>query len=108
MAEYIVNSENQLSESLLVAYRNERVGTQATVARVHRAIRDALAAEERFNAAIGEGGALEALGNYHAAKIAALVDSLATLRAGMVEIKGQMEALEAAVPGLFPGVTPSA
>jgi len=105
MAEYIVSSDDQTSESVLVIYRNERVGTQTTVARVHGAIREALAAEERFNELIGEGGPLAPLADYHAAKIAPLTASLAALRDGMGQIKSAMEALEAAVPGLFPGVS---
>ncbi len=105
MAEFVVSSDNQVSESLIVEYRNQRVGTQTTVARVHSAIREGLAAEERFNEMIAPGGPLAPLSEYHAAKIAPLVASLAGLRGLMVQVRDTMESLEAAVPGLFPGVT---
>jgi len=105
MATYIVNSDDQASESLLVAYQNQRVGTQSIVARVHGAIVDAVRAEEAFNVLVEPGGQLEALAEYHAAKVAPLVESLDKLRAQMAAVQATMERLEAAVPGLFPGVT---
>lgn len=105
MAEYIVSSDDQMSESLLVKYREERVGTQTTVARVHSAIREGLAAEVRFNELIAPDGPLASLAEYHAAKVAPVAASLDTLRAAMVQVQAAMEALESAVPGLFPGVT---
>lgn len=104
MAEYIVRSDDQSSESLLVAYQNERVGTQRQVAQVHSSIVQGLAAEAAFDALIAPGGQLEALAEYHAAKIAPLTGSLDNLRAAMTGVRDTMEQLEAAVPGLFPGV----
>ncbi len=105
MAQYIVDSNDQSSESLLVAYQNERVGTQRQVAQVHSAIVQGLAAESRFDEMLAEGGALDGMAEYHAAKIAPLAASLDNLRAAMAGVRDAMEQLEAAVPGLFPGVT---
>lgn len=105
MAQYIVNSDDQSSESLLVAYQTERVGTQRQVAQVHAAIVRGLAAESRFGEMLAEGGPLESMADYHAAKLAPLAASLDNLRAAMAGVRDAMEQLEAAVPGLFPGVT---
>jgi len=104
MGQYIVESDDQSSESLIVDYHIERVGTQATVARVHGAIVRGLAAEASFNALVAPGGALEALEEYHADKKGPLAHQLDMLRADMVALRDRMEAMSAAVPGLFPGV----
>jgi hypothetical protein len=105
MAEYIVDSADQTTESLIVEYRNARVGAQRSTAYVHSAITAALAAEDSFNALFVEGAPFETLATYHAAKVAPLTASLDALRAAMVAVKQSMESLNAAVPGLFPGVS---
>ena len=102
--EYIVDSDNQATESLLVAYQNERVGTQTTVSGVHSAIRRALAAEQAFATLLEPGGPFETLAAYHVAKLSPLTPYLDSLRAGMVQIADTMETLNGMVPGLFPGV----
>jgi hypothetical protein len=105
MAQYIVDSDDQETAARLVVYQNERVGTQTTVARVHSAIVQGLAAEAAFDALIVPGGQLEPLAEYHSALIGPLTESLDNLRAAMAGVRDAMEQLEAAVPGLFPGVT---
>jgi len=110
MAVYSVNSENQESETLLVAYQNARTNVQAMAGEMYRATKRAEDTYAEFDAALQVGGPLEALGEYHADKQASLSAAVVALRAqmaGMMALMVQMQAGYAtAVPGgvLFPGV----
>jgi len=110
MAQYIVDSTNQNSETLLVAYRNTRGGIQSQAGQMYAAIAQTEAVYAEFDAALQVGGPLEALGAYHADKQAPIAAAVVTLRqsmAGVMALMVQMQAGYAAVnPGgvLFPGV----
>lgn len=105
MAQYIVDSDDQTTETLLARYREERIGAQSVAGQMYQAINRAEGAYVAFDELIGEGGALADLAEYHGAKVAPLAASIVTLRAKMAEVVGLMEQMETAVPGLFPGVT---
>ena len=111
MAQYIVNSENQETETLLIAYRDARGGIQSQAGQMYQAILRTETAYAEFDAALQVGGPLESLGDYHAAKQAAVSDAVVALRAqmaGMMGLMVQMQAGYAAATGgagiLFPGV----
>jgi hypothetical protein len=110
MAEYIVDSSNQETETLLVAYRDARGGVQATAGQMYTAIARTEAAYVELETALGEGGPLAALGEYHATKQAPVGDAVARLRQSMAGVMALMEQMQAGyaqlVPGgiLFPGV----
>jgi len=111
MAVYKVDSENQDSETLLVAYQNARTNVQAMAGEMYRAMKRTEDTYAEFDAALQVGGPLEALGAYHVAKQAAVSDAVVTLRANMAVVMAlmvQMQAGYAAATGgegiLFPGV----
>lgn len=106
MAQYVVDSEDQASETLLANYRDERIGAQTTAGQMYQAIVRAEAAYVEFDALLAEGEALADLAEYHTAKQAPLSASIADLRAKMAAVTLLMEQMEAAVPGLFPGGPP--
>ena len=111
MAQYIVNSENQETETLLIAYRDARGGIQSQAGQMYHAILRTETAYAEFDVALQIGGSLESLGAYHVAKQAAVSDAVVTLRtniAGVMALMVQMQAGYAAATGgagiLFPGV----
>jgi len=111
MAVYEVDSANQNSETLLVAYQNARTNVQAMVGEMYRATKRTETAYAEFDAALQVGGPLESLGEYHADKQASLSAAVVALRAqmaGMMGLMVQMQAGYAAATGgegiLFPGV----
>jgi len=111
MAVYKVDSEDQDSETLLVAYQNARTNVQAMAGEMYRATKRTEDTYAEFDAALQVGGSLESLGAYHADKQASLSAAVVALRAqmaGMMGLMVQMQAGYAAVTGgagiLFPGV----
>jgi len=111
MAQYIVTSENQDTETLFVAYREARGGIQSQAGQMYQAILRTETAYAEFDAALQVGGPLESLGEYHADKQASLSAAVVALRAqmaGMMGLMVQMQAGYAAATGgegiLFPGV----
>jgi len=111
MAVYEVDSENQDSETLLVAYQNARTNVQAMAGEMYRATKRTEDTYAEFDAALQPGGPLEALGAYHADKQASLSAAVVALRAqmaGLMALMVQMQAGYAAATGgagiLFPGV----
>jgi len=110
MAQYIVDSTDQSTETLLIAYREARGGIQSQAGQMYQAIVRTETAYAEFDAALQVGGSLESLGAYHVAKQAAVSDAVVTLRANMAAVMALMVQMQAgyaaAVPGgvLFPGV----
>jgi len=110
METYIVNSTDQSTETLLVAYRETRGGIQSQAGQMYQAIARTAKASAEFDAALQPGGPLAALGAYHADKQAPIAAAVTTLRqamGGVMALMVQMQAGYAAVnPGgvLFPGV----
>jgi len=111
MAQYIVNSENQETETLLIAYRDARGGIQSQAGQMYQACLRTETAYAEFDAALQPGGPLETLGEYHADKQVSLSAAVVALRAnmaGLMALMVQMQAGYAAATGgagiLFPGV----
>ena len=110
MAQYIVDSTNQNSETLLVAYRNTRGGIQSQAGQMYAAIAQTEAVYAEFDAALQVGGPLGSLGAYHADKQAPIADAVVAIRQTMAVVMALMVQMQAgyaaAVPGgvLFPGV----
>ena len=110
MAQYIVESGNQQTETLLVAYRDARGGIQSQAGQMYQACLRTEDTYAEFDAALQVGGPLESLGEYHADKQASLSAAVVALRAQMAGLMGlmvQMQAGYAAATGgegiLFPG-----
>jgi hypothetical protein len=106
MTQYIVDSANQQTESMLIDYHSERGGVQAIAgqmyAAIHRAENAYVAFEEMLN-----GGRLAPLAEYHAAKQAPITDAVVGMRAQMADLLATMRAMQASMPDgivLFPGV----
>jgi len=108
--QYIVDSMDASTETLFVGYREARGGIQSQVAQMYTAIVRAETTYAEFDAAMGVGGALEALGEYHAAMQLPIDDAVALMRVKMTELAALVVQMQAgystAVPGgvLFPGV----
>lgn len=107
MAEYVVTSDDQTTETALVEYREERGGVQSLAGQMYAAVVRTEAAYAALGEKLEPGGAYAALAGYHAAKQAGLEDGIGALRAKMAELAGLMVQLSAAMPEgqvLFPGV----
>jgi seryl-tRNA(Sec) selenium transferase len=107
MTEFIVRADDQDSESLFIAYRDERGGVQSVVGQMYQAIKRAETAYADFEAQLAEGQRFETLAAYHTAKQAPVAEAVALLRYKMAEVAGLMEQMQTAMPPeiiLFPGV----
>lgn len=104
MSNYIVSAENQDSEMLLIAYQQRRIDVQGMAGNMFQQILNTENAYTNFEAALG--GEFAALADYHAAKQSPVAAAVSDLRAKMADVVALMRAMEAAAPGLFPGVTP--
>lgn len=106
MAIYEVDSRDNESEAVLLMYDAERRKVQQAASGMYFAIQQAEAAYAKFAAALGEGGRMAALAEYHVAKLGPLLAVTETLREEMGAVVARMEAMEAGYSEgqLFPGV----
>jgi hypothetical protein len=107
MTQYVVDAEDQTTETALVTYQAERSGVQLTVGQMYQAIQRAENAYVMFESMLAEDGPLSALAVYHTAKQAPVADAVAGMRAQMGALMATMRAMQSAMPPgivLFPGV----
>lgn len=98
MAQYIVDSGDVATETLLLAYRNERGGVQAIAGQMYAAIARTEEAYVTLESKLTTGGEYEALANYHTALQAPVNDAITMLRSKMADVMALMEQMEAAMP----------
>lgn len=107
MAEYIVDSGNQESETTFDAYRQTRGGIQAMAGQMYQAIARCDVAYVEFDAMLEDGGQFATLADYHTALQAPVSDAILLLRQSMAGVLALMRRMESAMPEgtiLFPGV----
>lgn len=105
MTTYTIDANDQGTESLLIAYQQDRGGVQSVAGQMYQAIQRAEAAYSHFETQLQNEYA--AVADYHHAKQAPVADAVVLLRYKMAEVAGLMEQMQAAVPEgltLFPGV----
>ena len=107
MAEFAIDSGDGTTEVVFLAYKAAQDGLRQRVAGCYDAVAGTLALYAAFEARMGEGGDLAAVADYHEAVMTPLAGAEAMLRDTMAGLGGVISQMQAAVPGLFPGV-PSA
>jgi len=102
MAEYSIISSDDATEIAFLEYKAAQYAIRQRVGGLYDAAKNTLTMYDHFQERIGEGGDLATLAEYHGAKATGLAE--ATLQGaiqGLVDLVAQMQA---ASPGLFPGV----
>lgn len=107
MAQYIVDSSNQGSETTFDTYRQTRGGIQSLAGQMYQAIARTETTYEEFDAMLADGGQFATLADYHTALQASVNDAILLLRQSMAGVMALMQQMESAMPPgtiLFPGV----
>lgn len=104
MAEFAIDSQDGATEVAFLEYKAAQYGLRQRVAGCYEAVAGTLALYAAFEARLADDGDLAALAEYHAAVAAPLAGAETVLRETMAGLVGVIGQMQAAVPGLFPGV----
>lgn len=104
MAEYRIDAGNDAAEVAFLAYKAAQHGLRQRVAGLYDAAAGTLALYAAFEGRLADGGDLAGLAEYHAAKAAGLAGAENDLRELIEALVAQVAGMQAAVPGLFPGM----
>lgn len=104
MAQFVIEAENQATEDVWAAYKQAQYMTRGQVGVVYGAAVEALAKFASLTGRLEADGDLEPLAEFHAAKAAGLAGAEDDLRELIEALVAQIAGMQAALPGLFPGV----
>ena len=104
MAEYSIISSEDTTELRFLEYKQAQYAIRQRVGGLYDAAKGTLTMYADFQERIGEGGDLATLAEYHEAKAAGLAGAEATLKKTIQGLVNLVTQMQAASPGLFPGV----